>query len=316
MSRTNVAVLDDYQAVAASCADWPSLGCDVTFFDRHFAGPADVAAALHDYEVIVAMRERTPFGRDLLAALPNLRLLITAGMRNASIDLEAASELGVTVCGTRSPGHATAELAFALIQNLARGLTTEIESVRAGGWQVGLGRDLRDATLGVIGLGRLGSQVAGFGLVFGMEVIAWSENLTDERAETVGVQRVSQQQLLATSDFVTIHLRLSDRTRGLIGAAELGLMQPRAYLVNTARGEIVDEAALLAAIRSGAIAGAGIDVFAEEPLPADHPFRTESRILATPHIGYVTRPTYDIFYGDAVAGIAAWLEGSPLRVLA
>lgn len=316
MSRTKVAVLDDYQAVAASCADWPSLGCDVTFFDRHFAGPAEVAAVLRDYEVIVAMRERTPFGRDLLAALPDLRLLITTGMRNASIDLEAASELGVTVCGTRSPGHATAELAFALIQNLARGLTTEVESVRAGGWQVGLGRDLRDATLGVIGLGRLGSQVARLGLAFGMEVLAWSENLTDEIADEVGVTLVSQQQLLGSSDFVTIHLRLSERSRGLIGAAELSLMHSDSYLVNTSRGEIVDEAALLAAIRSGGIAGAGVDVFSEEPLPADHPFRSEPRILATPHIGYVTRPTYDIFYGDAVAGIAAWLEGSPLRVLA
>lgn len=316
MSRVKVAVLDDYQAVAASCADWGSLSCDVTFFDRHLGDEADVAAALRGYGVIVAMRERTPFGRELLAALPDLRLLMTTGMRNASIDLEAASEFGVTVCGTRSPGHATAELAFALIQNLARGLTTEIESVRAGGWQVGLGRDLRGATLGVIGLGRLGSQVAGFGLAFGMKVMAWSENLTDESAAKVGVQRVSRQELLASSDFVTIHLRLSDRTRGLIGSAELSLMRPDAYLINTSRGEIVDEAALLAAIRSGDIAGAGIDVFAAEPLPADHPFRTAPRILATPHIGYVTRPTYDIFYGDAVAGIAAWIEGSPRHVLA
>ena len=311
-----VAVLDDYQAVAASCADWQRLGCDVTFFDHHLGSESDVAAALHGYEVIVAMRERTPFSRRLLAALPDLRLLLTTGMRNASIDLDAASELGVTVCGTRSPGHATAELAFALIQNLARGLTTEIESVRAGGWQVGLGRDLRGATLGVIGLGRLGSQVAGLGLAFGMEVIAWSENLTAERSEEVGVQRASRRQLLASSDFVTIHLRLSDRTRGLIGAAELSLMRPDAYLIYTSRGEIVDEAALLAAIRSGDIAGAGIDVFAEEPLSVNHLFRAEPRILATPHIGYVTRPTYDVFYGDAVEGIAAWLEGSPLRVLA
>jgi len=316
MSRAKVAVLDDYQEVAASCADWQSLDCDVTFFDRPFDNEAEAAAALRGFEVIVAMRERTRFGRELLAALPELRLLVTTGMRNAAIDLDAASESGVTVCGTRSPGHATAELAFALIQNLARGLTTEISSVRAGGWQVGLGRDLRDATLGVIGLGRLGSQVAGFGLAFGMEVIAWSENLTEEHAEGVGVQRVSQQQLLVSSDFVTIHLRLSERTRGLIGSAELGMMQPSAYIINTSRGEIVDEAALLAEVRSGGIAGAGVDVFADEPLPADHPFRAEPRILPTPHIGYVTRPTYDIFYGDAVEGIAAWLEGSPLRVLA
>ncbi len=313
---TRVAVLDDYQAVAATCADWDRLGCEVSFFDHHLTDHGDIATQLGDFEVIVAMRERTPFDRAVLGTLPRLRLLVTTGMRNAAIDLEAASELGITVCGTRSPGHATAELAFALVQMLARGLRSEIESVATGGWQVGLGRDLRDATLGVIGLGRLGSQVAGFGRAFGMDVVAWSAHLTDERAAEVGVHRVSQQTLLEGSDFVTIHLRLSDRTRGLIGAGQLAAMKPSAYLINTSRGEIVDEGALLTAVQTGSIAGAALDVFAHEPLAADHPFRSEPRILATPHIGYVTEETYRVFYGDAVEDIAAWAAGSPIRTLA
>lgn len=312
---TRVAVLDDYQAVAAGCADWDLLGSEVTFFDRHLGTTPEIAAQLADFEVIVAMRERTRFDREMLTALPRLRLLVTTGMRNAAIDLEAASEQGITVCGTRSPGHATAELAFALIQMLARGLHAEIESVGTGGWQVGLGQDLRDATLGVIGLGRLGSQVASFGKAFGMDVVAWSANLTDESAAEVGVRRLSQQALLEQSDFVTIHLRLSERTRGLIGSAELAAMKPTAYLVNTSRGEIVDEDALLAAVKGGSIAGAALDVFTTEPLAPDHPFRREPRILATPHIGYVTAQTYDVFYGDAVEGIAAWATGAPIRTL-
>ncbi len=315
MAELRVAVLDDYQAVAAACADWESLGGEVSFLDGPLGDLAATAAALRDYDVIVAMRERTPFGRELLAALPRLRLLVTTGMRNAAIDLTAAAELGVTVCGTRSPGHATAELAFGLIQALARGLTTETESVRAGGWQVALGRDLRGATLGVIGLGRLGSQVAGFGLAFGMEVVAWSQNLSDERAAEVGVRRVALPDLLSAADFVTVHLRLSERTRGLIGAGELGMMRSNAFLINTSRGPIVDEQALLTAVRDGTIAGAALDVFSAEPLPPDHPLRGEPRILATPHIGYVTRETYEVFYRDAVEDVASWLAGSPVRVL-
>lgn len=313
MGRTRVAVLDDYQAIAASCADWDSLDCDVTFFTEHLGEEEAVAAALSGFDVIVAMRERTPFPASLLGSLGGLGLLVTTGMRNAAIDVAAATGRGITVCGTRSPGHATAELAFGLIQMLARGLHREIGSVEAGGWQAGLGRDLRGATLGVIGLGRLGSQVARFGLAFGMDVVAWSENLTDERAAEVGVRRVSKGELLESSDFVTIHLRLSDRTRGLIGAEELASMKAGSYLVNTSRGPIVDEDALLEAGRRGPIAGAAVDVFDTEPLPVDHPYRNEPRILTTPHIGYVTRETYEIFYGDAVEDIAAWLRGEPVR---
>lgn len=315
MTPTKIAVLDDYQSVAAVSADWGTLGYDVSFFDRHLDDYRQVAEQLDGFEVVVAMRERTPFDRQLLASLPGLKLLVTTGMRNAAIDIEAASELGVTVCGTRSPGHATAELAFAFVQTLARGLISEADSVATGGWQVGLGRDLRDARLGVIGLGRLGAQVARFGLAFGMDVRSWSENLTDERAQEIGVRLVSKRELLESADFVTIHLRLSDRTRGLIGPEELSVMRQDAYLINTSRGEIVDEDALVRAVRAQTIAGAALDVYSQEPLPPDHPFRTEPRIVATPHIGYVTKETYRIFFGDAVEDIAAWAAGSPVRVL-
>lgn len=313
MAQLKVAVLDDYQSVARSSSNWDRLDCTVTFFHDHL-GDATVAE-LADFDVIVAMRERTPFDRDRLESLPHLKLLVTTGGRNASIDVAAAGRLGVTVCGTRSPGHATAELAFGLIQMLARGLFDEIGGFREGGWQIGIGRDLLGSRLGVIGLGRLGSRVAAYGLAFGMDVIAWSANLTDERAGQVGVRRVSMSELLSTSDFVTLHVRLSERTRRLIGDRELALMKPSAYLINTSRGPVVDEAALLEAVRSGRIAGAGVDVFEEEPLPADHPFRSEPRIVATPHIGYVTEETYAIFYADVVEDIEAWMAGSPVRVL-
>lgn len=308
-----VAVLDDYQRVAASLAEWERLDASVEFFHDTLSDRAALVDRLAGFDVVVGMRERTPFPRELLAALPDLRLLITTGRRNASFDVAAAAELGITVCGTESPGHATAELTFALILTLARGLVDEIESVRAGGWQVGLGSDLRGATLGIIGLGRLGSQVAGFGTAFGMEVIAWSENLTAERCAEAGAVGVDKRELLARADFVTIHLRLSDRTRGLIGAQELAAMKPTAYLVNTSRSPIVDTGALLAAVQGGRPAGAALDVFDTEPLPPDHPLRTEPRIIATPHVGYVTRQTYEVFYPQAVAAIEAWAAGSPIR---
>jgi len=311
-----VAVLDDYQEVAARCADWTSLDAEIDFFSRHLSDQALVVERLAGYDVVVAMRERTPFPRQLLERLPNLRLLITTGMRNASFDVAAANELNITVCGTESPGHATAELAFGLILAQARMIGAESSSVRSGGWQAGLGRDLRGATLGVVGLGRLGAQVAGFGQAFGMEVIAWSENLTTARAQDVGVDAVTKGELLARSDFVTIHLRLSERTTGLIGALELAAMKPNAYLVNTSRGPIVDESALLAAVQTGEIAGCALDVFSTEPLPDDHPFRSDPRILATPHVGYVTKETYDIFYSQAVEDIAAWISGDPIRIIA
>ncbi len=315
MTGTSIAVLDDYQRVAAGCADWSTLDADVRFFEAPIA-PDDIGRVLAGFDVIVAMRERTGFPAAAFSELPDLRLLVTTGMRNDAIDLAAAARAGVVVCGTPSPGHATAELTFALILALGRGLVGEVESMRRGGWQVGLGEDVRGATLGLIGLGRLGSQVAGFARAFSMNVVAWSENLTAERAEATGVQRVSFDALLTGSDFVSIHLRLSDRTEGLIGAREFEAMKPSAYLVNTSRGPIVDSTALLAAVKQGHIAGAAIDVYDTEPLASDHPLRSEPRIITTPHIGYVTRPTYRIFYEAAVEDIVAWQAGAPVRVLA
>jgi phosphoglycerate dehydrogenase-like enzyme len=310
-----IAVLDDYQGAASGCADWGSLHSQVEFFSDHLTDHRALVERLAGFEVVVAMRERTPFRRELLTELPDLRLLVTTGMRNAAIDVGAATELGITVCGTPSPGHATAELTFALILALSRGLIDQVSSMRSGGWQAKIGRDVRGTTLGLIGLGRLGSQVAGFARAFSMDVISWSENLTDERAAEVGVRRVDRDTLFSASDIVSIHLRLSDRSRGLIGADELAAMKPTAYLINTSRGPIVDTDALLAAVRSGSIAGAAVDVYETEPAPADHPFRTEPRILATPHIGYVTEQTYRIFYEAVVEDIAGWLAGTPVRVL-
>lgn len=312
----SIAVLDDYQRVAAANADWSRLDLPVRFFHDHLAESSALIERLESFDVIVAMRERTPFPRALLQSLPRLRLLVTTGMRNGTIDLTAAAELGINVCGTRSPAHATAELAFALIQLLSRGLLDEVQSVRSGGWQAGVGSDLRGAVLGVLGLGRLGSQVARFGIAFGMKVIAWSKNLNDHHALEIGVEPVPRRRLFKDSDFVTIHLRLSDRTRGLVGSRELSLMRSGAYLINTSRGPIVDEDALLRAVRSRSIAGAALDAYAQEPLPPDHPFRSEPRIITTPHIGYVTRETYRVFYGDALEDIEAWLSGTPVRLIA
>jgi phosphoglycerate dehydrogenase-like enzyme len=276
---------------------------------------AELESRLAGFDVVVAMRERTPFPRTLLEALPDLGLVVTTGSTNASIDVKAAQELGIVVSGTGALPHPTGELTMALILALARGIVDQVGSVREGGWQLGLGRDLLGSTLGVIGLGRLGSQVARFGHAFGMDVLAWSQNLTRERAAEVGVSPVSMDELLRRADFVTIHLRLSDRTRGLIGRDELSLMKSDAYLVNTSRGPIVEETALLDAVRSGVIAGAALDVFDQEPLPPDHPFRTEPRILATPHIGYVTRESYQVFYEGVVESIEAWRAGEPIRLL-
>jgi phosphoglycerate dehydrogenase-like enzyme len=310
-----VAVLDDYQEVADRYADWDAVAADVTFFSDHLADHRALIDRLSGFDVIVAMRERTPFQRPLLELLPALRLLVTTGMRNASIDVKAAIDLGITVSGTNSPGVATAELAFAMVLAMSRNLILEAGSVAKGGWQQRVGRELRGSTLGVIGLGRLGAEVARFGRAFGMDVLAWSQNLTSERAEEVGARLVTKGALLAESDFVSIHLRLSDRTRDLIGQAELEKMKATAYLVNTSRGEIVDTGALLAALDSGALAGAGIDVFDVEPLPPDDRRRTHPKILATPHIGYVTDATYRVFYTEVVEDIAAWQAGAPIRVL-
>ena len=314
---TKVAVLDDYQSVALDMTDWDSLPTDVmvNVFSDHLSNEDDVANRLEPYQVVVAMRERTPFQRSLLERLPNLRLLVTTGMRNASIDLTAARDNGVTVCGTDGVPYPTAELTWGLILALLRKIPTEDQATRQGRWQVTMGEGLHGKTLGVMGLGRLGSQVASVGGAFGMNVVAWSQNLTAERASEFGATLVSKEALLSKSDVVTIHLVLSGRTRGLIGATELSLMKPSAYLVNTSRGPIVDESALVAALRSGTIAGAGLDVFDIEPLPIDHPLRSLPNTVLTPHMGYVTSETYRVFYGDAVEDISAFLAGNPVRVI-
>jgi phosphoglycerate dehydrogenase-like enzyme len=288
----------------------------VVEFSAHIGDEDRLVAHLQPFDVVIAMRERTPFPRRVLERLPALRLLVTTGMRNPSIDLAAARELGVTVCGTGAHPSGTAELTWALILAVARHLPQEDASVRAGGWQQSVGTDLAGGVLGVLGLGRLGERVARVGQAFGMDVVAWSQNLTDERAAEVGVRRASGlHQLLETADVVTIHLQLSDRTRGLLGAAELARMKPTAILVNTSRGPIVDESALVHALREGAIAGAGLDVFDTEPLPRHHPLRELRRAVLTPHLGYVTEATYQVFYREAVEDVAAWLAGTPLRLL-
>ena len=312
-----VALLDDYQGVALSMADWKSLppGTEVVVFKDHLAEEDAVAKRLADFDIVMALRERTPFQRTLLERLPKLKLLITAGMRNASIDMKAAAERGVVVCGTAGLPYPTAELAWGLVLSLMRRIPAEDRATREGRWQTSLGLGLNGKTLGVLGLGTLGSRAAKVGLAFEMEVLAWSQNLTTERAKEAGATLVPKDELLARSDIVSIHLVLGERTRGLIGARELGLMKRSAYLINTSRGPIVDEAALIRALGDGTIAGAGLDVFDEEPLPLHHPFRRLPNIVITPHLGYVTSETYRIFYGHAAEDIKAYLDGKPVRVL-
>ncbi|MCX4575051.1 D-2-hydroxyacid dehydrogenase family protein [Streptomyces sp. NBC_01571] len=317
--RLRCAVLDDYQGVATEVVDWSPVADDVEVvgFREHLADEDALAAALADFEIVVTLRERVPFPASLLARLPRLKLLIASGMRNTVIDYVAAEAQGVTVCGTPSSSTPPVELTWALLLGLARGLVEENGALRAGGsWQSTLGADLHGRRLGLLGLGKIGGRVARVGLAFGMRVGAWSRNLTEERAEEVGVERAaSKEELLASSDFVSVHLALGESTRGLVGAAELALLKPTAYLVNTSRAAIVDQDALLAALREGRIAGAGVDVFDVEPLPADHPMRTAPRLLATPHLGYVSRANYEAYYGGAVEDIQAFLTGRPVRLL-
>jgi phosphoglycerate dehydrogenase-like enzyme len=312
-----VAVLDDYQDVALAMAPWEELGeeVSVTAFADHVDEDDALVARLRDFEIVVAMRERTPFPRARLERLPQLRLLVTTGMVNASIDVEAARELGVVVCGTGALPSPTAELTWALILGLTRRVAEEHQAVRGGGWQHMIGPELAGRTLGVIGLGRLGSRVAAIARAFEMDVLAWSQNLDPARAAELGTHAVARDELLRRADVVTIHLRLSERTRGLIGAAELARMRPDAYLVNTSRGPIVDEAALVAALHDGTIAGAALDVYDTEPLPADHPLRRAPNTLLTPHIGYVSTGSYAAYYRDAVEDIAAFLRGERVREL-
>jgi phosphoglycerate dehydrogenase-like enzyme len=312
-----IAVLDDYQSVASTYADWSRLPepVEVVEFADHVADEDALVARLAPFDVVVAMRERTPLPRSVLERLPNLRLLVTTGMRNKSIDVEAAVERGIVVSGTGSPSTATAELTWGLILAVLRSIPQEDAALRVGGWQHTLGGDLAGARLGVVGLGRLGSQVARVGQAFGMDVVAWSQNLTDERAAEHGVRRVGREELFATSDVVTVHLLWSRRTRGLIGADDFTRMKPTAIFINTSRGPIVQEQALIECLRTGTIAGAGIDVYDQEPLPPDHPMRTLPRTVLTPHLGYVTRGTYEVFYGEAVEDVAAWMSGAPIRTL-
>jgi len=312
-----VALLDDYQDVARHYGPWDQLGGSVetTVYTDHVADEEVLVDRLVGFQVVVAMRERTAFPRRVLERLPALRLLVTTGMGNAAIDLDAARDHGVVVSGTGGLGHPTAELTWALILALARHIVAEDQGVRAGGWQHSVGTDLAGATLGVVGLGRLGGRVAKIGLAFGMDVIAWSQNLQSAKAEAQGVRAVSREELFRTADVVTVHLQLSERTRGLITAADLALLKSTAYLINTSRGPIIDESALLDALEAGQFAGAGLDVFDVEPLPADHPLRSAPHTLLTPHIGYVTDHDYQIFYREIVEDMAAFLTGDPIRVL-
>jgi len=308
--RAKIAVLDDYQGVALKMADWSAVlaRSDVDVFSDHLDAADAVAERLHPYDVVCVMRERTPLRADLIERLPNLKLIASTGPRNASIDLRAAAARGIGVVHTGYFGSPTLELTWALILASARHIVAEAAAVRRGGWQHSIGDDLAGKTLGVIGLGNLGSQVAKIGLAFGMRVLAWSQNLTAEKAGAVGAALVSKEELLRQSDIVSVHLVLSDRTRALIGATELAWMKPSARLVNTSRGPIVVEAALIAALKAGRIAGAAIDVYDVEPLPHDHPYRNIDNLLATPHIGYVSRALYQRFYRDTVSNILAWLD--------
>ena len=319
MTLLRCAILDDYMNLALTIADWSKIGdrVDVTAFNEPFASPEAAASALKDFEIICAMRERTPFPRPLFAALPKLKLLITSGMRNAAIDMEAAKERGVVVCGTQFARDPTAPLTMGLILELTRNIGRENARMHAGeALQKFVGMEIEGRTLGVIGLGKLGSKVAGLAKAFGMNVIAWSPNLTPERCREVGVGYASKEELFATADIITIHMVLSQRSRGLVGRDDLARMKPTGYLVNTARGPIVDETALLETLQARKIAGAAIDVFSVEPLPVDHPFRKLDNIVLTPHLGYVTEESFGSHYRQMVEGIDAWLNGEPLRRLA
>jgi phosphoglycerate dehydrogenase-like enzyme len=307
-----VAILDDYQDVALRLADWSAVRrrAEITVFNDHLADPAAVVERLRPFDVVCVMRERTPLSRDILQQLPRLKLIASTGPRNAAIDMRVAAERGIVVTATGYESTPTIELSWALILASARHLAREAASVRDGGWQTRIGTNLRGKCLGVIGLGNIGKEVARIALAFGMTVIAWSQNLTSEIASAAGATLVDKDALFRQADIVTIHLILSRRTSGLVGAAELALMKSTAWLVNTSRGPIVDEAALIEALQARRIAGAALDVFEIEPLPADHPFRSLDNVLATPHIGYVTEELYRTFYGDAAASIAAWLESN------
>ncbi len=314
---TKIVVLDDYQQVAEQYGPWNTLGADtkIIYLHEHISDREALISAVADAEIIVAMRERTPFDADMLRDLPNLRLLVTTGMKNASIDIEAATALGITVCGTGSSRVAAAEMTWALVLASARHIPRESAALAEGKWQTTVGTQLHGKTLGIIGLGRIGTQIAHYAQAFGMTVLAWSPHLDPAVADQVGARAVTKAELLSSSDIVTIHLKLGARSRGIIGTNELAAMRRGAILINTARGPIVNEQALAVALHAGVIAGAAVDVFSAEPLPADHPLRSAPNIILTPHLGYVTDGSYRSYFEDAVEDIHEYLAGSPVRVL-
>jgi D-3-phosphoglycerate dehydrogenase len=319
MTRLRCAILDDYLNISLKLADWPKIEdrVDVTVFNQPFASPEAAVSALKDFEIILAMRERTPFPRAMFDQLPKLKLLITSGMRNAAIDLAAAKDKGVVVCGTNWSRDPTAALTMGMILELTRNIGRENARMHAGEYlQKHIGIEIDGKTLGVVGLGKLGAKVSTIAKTFGMNVIAWSPNLTAERCKEVGVTYATKEELFSTADIITIHMVLSDRSRGLVGAAELGRMKPTSFLVNSARGPIVDEMALLETLKARKIAGAAVDVFSVEPLPVDHPFRKLDNLVLTPHLGYVTQETFIAHYTQMVEGIDGWFKGEPVRKLA
>jgi phosphoglycerate dehydrogenase-like enzyme len=319
MTRLRCAILDDYLNLTLEIANWSKIEdrVDITVFNQPFASPEAAASALKDFEIICAMRERTPFPRALFEALPKLKLLITSGMRNAAIDMEAAKDRQVVLCGTQWARDPTAPLTMGLILELTRNIGRENARMHAGEpLQKFVGIEIEGKTLGVVGLGKLGSKVSGLAKAFGMNVIAWSPNLTPERCKEVGVGYATKEELFSSADFVTVHVVLGPRSRGLVGAADLARMKPTSYLINTARGPIVDEDALLETLQQRRMAGAAIDVFSIEPLPVDHPFRKLDNIVLTPHLGYVTEEGFRNHYSQMVEGIDAWFKGEPLRRLA
>jgi phosphoglycerate dehydrogenase-like enzyme len=317
IDRPRVVILDDYQQIALESGPWERVAgrCDVEPLTEHIADTDALVAALAGAQVVVAMRERTRFDADRLDRLPDLRLLVTTGMGNAAIDLEAAARNGVVVCGTRGRARHTVELTWALMLALLRSIPAEDARIRAGGWQRTVGTELDGATLGLVGLGRIGSMMIPIARAFGMDVIAWSQNLDHARAAAAGAQAVPKDELFRRADVVSVHYKLSDRSRGIVGRAEIASMRPSAYLVNTSRGPLVDTDALLEALRAGMIAGAALDVFDREPLPPDDPLRTAPRTVLSPHLGYVTRENYRVFFADVVDDIAAWLDGRVERAL-
>jgi D-3-phosphoglycerate dehydrogenase len=318
MAKLRCAILDDYQNVALTAADWSKVKDDLEIkaFHEHLGSADNVAKALQGFQIVCAMRERTAFPRAVIEKLPDLKLLITTGMRNASFDMAACADKGVTVCGTGSYGSPTSGIAIGLMLELTRHIGTENARLKAGEtWQKTIGPELEGATLGILGLGKLGTRTAMIGKAFGMKVIAWSQNLTPEKCKEAGVDHVTKEDLFRQSDFISIHVVLSQRSRGLVGASELGLMKPTAYIINTSRGPIIDEAAMLTVLREKKIAGAGLDVFDIEPLPKDHPLRKMDNAVLTPHLGYVALRNYQNYFAGVVEDIRGFIDGKPVRVM-